>query len=216
MAIDKLTLPVLISSKQAEFAVERDDIIRIMKPMPLLAVDAAENWAPEALPVEEKSVRQAAGCAIYVGLFGCIYSEPTVLEYKAAAGNSYREILVYVKDCATRQPKLADFLDQVADPKNGHKLVRYSEWSTVRRRFRDHLWEAIGRMVQHALRLGDPPAAMGEDSSVFDQRWQLERAALLDLGLPDDPQRAKELAILLENEKDAQTGGLLRRIFARH
>ena len=208
MALSKLTLPVLISSKQIEFAAEREDIVALMRPMPLLAVDAAQNWAPEARPVEKKSVDQAASCAIYVGLFGCIYSEPTILEYRSASGNRYREILIYIKDCPKREGPLAEFLKEVMDPKTGRTVVRYSDWSKVRKRFREHLWEATGRMVQHLLRLADPPAAMGEDGSILERRWVVEKKALLNLGLPSNPGEARELARFFENERLKPRGGL--------
>lgn len=196
----RMALPVLISSKQAEFPVERADIVKIMEPMPLLAADAAEGWAPEAVDVQEKSVQRANACLIYVGLFGCIHSEPTILEYRAATRNPHREILVYIRDCDNREPQLSAFLSEVIAPVTGRTVLRYSDWRAVRKRFRDHLWEAIGRMAQHCLRLGSPPAAMGPGSALA-RRWERERAGLLELGLPATPSEALELATFLEAER---------------
>ncbi len=207
MAVPTETLRVLISSKQAEFVSEREDIVLLMKPMPLLAVDAAENWSPESLPVQEKSVSQAAACAIYVGLFGCVYSEATELEYRAASSNRYREILVYIKDCPNREAPLADFVNELMSAKSGRTVVRYKDWSKIRQRFRQHLWDAVGRMVQHTLRLADPPAAMGEDGSILDRRWAFEKEALRSLGLPVEPQDAREFAKVLDTVWSQSRGG---------
>ena len=214
MAVQKLTLPVLISSKQIEFQLEREDIRKLMERIPLLAVDLAADWAPQARPILDQSVRQARACAIYVGFYGCIYSEPTVQEYRAARENRYREILIYVKDCpGSRDAQLTAFLKELTDPTAGHTVLTYSDWSKVRQHFTGHLWEAIGRMTTLALRLGDPPAAMGDDAAILEQRWALEREDLLDLGLPDDPDRARALAQLIETQRPKQQSGFWGNLF---
>src|SRR3954447_17981702 len=171
MALLKMQLPVLISSKQAEFERERADIVKLMASMPLLAVDAAERWSPASIPVQHESVFHAERCAIYVALFGCRYSNPTILEYEAAAGNLHREVLIYIRDCDNREPPLHEFLERVSNPTAGPTVVHYSAWSKVRERFVEHLWDATGRMVQHLLRLGAVPSAMGAEQEVFEKRW---------------------------------------------
>lgn len=200
MAIAQRQLTVLISSKQAEFAAERADILRIMRPMPLLAANAAEDWAPETKPVLDKSVDETAGAAIYVGLFGCVYSEPTVMEYRAARQNPHREVLIYVKDCKARDAPLDEFLRTVLTGRTGHTVVRFGDWADVRDRFADHLWDAVGRMIERLMRLGRPPVAMGS-GGVLARKWNAERAALLALGLPADEQEALDLAAHLGRER---------------
>jgi hypothetical protein len=200
MAEIKPLLTVLISSKQAEFAAERADIRDIMRPMPLLAADSAENWPPESMAVERKSVEQGARCSIYVGLFACVYSEPTVEEYEAAARNPNRELLIYIRDCPERNAALVEFLDRILHPKQGHTIVQYRDWNTVRTRFADHLWSAIERMIQHLLRLGNPPVAMAGRGSVVERRWAYEKQQLLELGLPAHPAAALAQAEYLQQE----------------
>jgi hypothetical protein len=200
MAIASPTLKVLISSKQAEFAAERADILQTIRPLPLLVANAAEQWPPESTPVERKSVEEASTCAIYVGLFGCVYSEPTVLEYRAASTNPHREILVYVKDCANREPALVPFLNALIEGKTGHTVTRFATWSDVRERFADHLWHAVGRMIDRLLRISSPPRAMG-GGGVLQRKWEVERAALAALGLPNDPHEALQMAEYLECER---------------
>jgi hypothetical protein len=199
MAQTATLLKVLISSKQLEFEAERSDILNIMKSLPLLAADAAEEWSPEREPIEDVSVREARGCSIYIGLFGCIYSHPTVLEYEAAAQNPYREMLVYVRDCPHRDESLAAFLEKMKDPQNGHTLVTYRDWQSVRSRLEKHLWDAVGRMVEHLLRLGHPPVAMGSGGAM-ERRWQHEKQNLIDLGLPADRESAVQFAERLKQQ----------------
>jgi hypothetical protein len=216
VAVQKLALPVLISSKQAEFQTEREDIYKIMKSMPLLAVDVAENWPPQSVPILEQSVQQARACAIYVGLYGCIYSQPTIEEYRAASENRYREILIYVKQCpSNRDPQLTDFLGQVMAPTTGYIVLTYSDWPKIRKQFTEHLWAAIGRMAMHALRLGEPPKALGDDAAVLEQQWEAEKSALLNLGLPADPKQALELADLLKSQQPKEPTGIWSKIAHR-
>jgi len=202
VAVGQRHLTVLISSKQAEFAAERADILQIMRPMPLLVANAAEEWAPERTPVLHKSVNEAAACAIYVGLFGCIYSEPTVMEYREARKNPQRELLIYVKDCKTRELALDEFITATLGSTTGHTAVRFASWPDVRDRFADHLWEAVSRMVERLMRLGNPPVAMGS-GGVLERKWNTERAALLALGLPERSQDALDLAAHLQRERAA-------------
>ena len=195
MAIAQRQLKVLISSKQSEFAAERADILRTIQPLPLLAANVAEEWAPESTPVERTSVREAAECSIYVGLFGCVYSYPTVLEYQAARANPQRELLIYVKACPTRDAELATFVDTITGPNSGHTVVTFTDWSQVRDRFADHLWSAVGRMIDRLLRLADPPVPMSiGDRSILVRKWQDEATALQGLGLPEDREEARQLA----------------------
>jgi hypothetical protein len=213
-----MTLPVLISSKQAEFQKEREDISKIMESVPLLSADVAEGWAPQATPILDKSVEQARTCAIYVGFYGCIYSQPTVEEYKAASDNPYREILIYVKKCsAGREPKLVEFLEQIMSPTDGHVILAYSSWPKVRKQFTEHLWAAIGRMAMHALRLGKPPAALGtgDDAAILEQMWAKEKNELLNLGLPANPKEALKLAQLIEDQRPKEPSGFWGKIAQR-
>jgi hypothetical protein len=86
----------------------------------LLVADAAEDWDPQSAAIRETYLRQAKSCALYVGLFGCVFSAPTIEEYRAAAGNPLRQVLVYVKECAGgRDAALTGFLHELSDPESG-------------------------------------------------------------------------------------------------
>ena len=208
MAVNRRLLRVIISSKQSDFVVERQDIARIMEPMPLLVASAAESWAPSETPVERRSVEEAASCAIYVGLFGCVYSAPTILEYEAAAANENRARLIYVRDCPSRDPKLSKFLERSLHPQTGNTVVSYKEWAQVSTRFEHHLWEAVARMIENLLKLAKPPTAMGRDR-VMARQWQNEVQALEQLGLPSVPVEAEEFVAALRS-----AAAHLRRPFA--
>ena len=207
MAVASPNLKILISSKQSEFAAERADILGRIRPLPLLVANAAEQWPPESTPVERKSVEEASTCAIYMGLFGCVYSEPTVLEYEAASANPHREILIYIKDCANREPCLVPFVNRLKEGKTGHTVRQFATWRDVQELVVDHLWHAVGRMTERLLRLGNPPKALGS-GGVLERKWRIERAALEALGLPTDPQEALRMAEYLGHERSK--GGTAR------
>jgi hypothetical protein len=186
MAQSHSTLSVLISSKQSEFAAERADIEALVRPLPLLVASVAELWEPGPQSVKTRSLEEALACAIYVGLFGCVYSEPAVSEYVEAASNPNREVLVYIRECPGRDPSLAAFLDGVTDPRTGRTAVTYSDWSQIRPRIVDHLWAAVQRMIVTLLRLGEAQRAMaGEGGSGTLKRKRLNELAAL--GVHGDP-----------------------------
>jgi len=176
---------VFISSKQREFAVEREGMVRIIERLPLLAADAAEEWAPGRGEVEQTYLARVQAAPIYVGLFGGVYSAPTIAEYEAARANPYREILIYVKGIQAVEPELAAFLARIDDPKAGHTTKHYRDWAELAPVFERHLWAAVQRMVDYALRLADAaPTARSGRSSVLQRKWAREQAHLAQLGLP--------------------------------
>jgi len=192
------TVKVLISSKQREFELERRDIGKMIKPLPLLVADAAEGWSPQSASIHEIFLHEAKTCGIYVGLFGCVYSHPTIQEYEAAAENRYRPLLLYVKECANREAELAAFIERICDPESGHTIVVYSDWDSVRERFAEHLWTAIGRLVEYALQLGSPPVALGAQGAL-ERRWAERRRGLVELGLPENESEALAFCESLKN-----------------
>jgi hypothetical protein len=197
MATDEPRLNVLISSKQNEFTEERGDIRALMAPMPLLVADAAEDWGAQSGSIRETFLRQAKGCALYVGLFGCVYSAPTIEEYRAAAENPHREILVYVKECPARDDDLNKFLDEVKDPEFGRSIVTYESWATVKPNFQRHLWAAIQRMIAHCLELGNKPVSLSGSDGPLERRRRRYEQSLAEMGLPVDADRAYGLAAQL-------------------
>jgi hypothetical protein len=48
-------------------------------------------------------------------------------------------------------------------------------------------------MIERLLRLASPPIAMGRGSMLV-KKWSDERAALVNIGLPDTPDDARSLA----------------------
>jgi len=71
---------VFISSKQREFVEERQGMTEIVRRLPLLAADAAEEWAPGRDSIEATFLARVRAAPIYVGLFGRVYSSATARE----------------------------------------------------------------------------------------------------------------------------------------
>ena len=67
----------------------------------------AENWSPQRQPIYDTFASDVKALPIYVGLFGCMYSEPTEQEYRVAIQEPRREILIYFRGCDARDPALA-------------------------------------------------------------------------------------------------------------
>jgi hypothetical protein len=186
MATLNPVLRVFVSSKQAaEFDEERRGMADIVSRLPLLAIDIAEDWAPRRESIEATSMVRVRAAAIYVGLFGRTYSAPAAREYEAAIENPYREVLVYVKSSPVVDEPLARLIARLDQPHEGHATRHYDTWAGLKPHFEAHLWAAVTRMVERLLQLaGDVPAPRG-GSSVMKERWQRQRRALQDLGLPD-------------------------------
>jgi hypothetical protein len=204
MAVNEPALNVLISSKQKEFAEERAAIRALMAPLPLLVADAAEEWGPGADSIRERFLQQARSCALYVGLFGCVYSPPTIEEYRTAAENPYREILVYIKKCSGRDPELGAFLKQVTDPESGRTTAEYTTWDQVEPIFARHLWAAIQRMITRCLELGQKQVSLSGGDGVLERRRRSYERALAQIGYPSD---AEEAALLADKLRRFVPGG---------
>lgn len=196
---------VFISSKQNEFQHERQRVENVIRNLPLLAPDLAEDWSPERESVENTFLRRVRAAPIYVGFFGCIYSAPTCLEYETARENPRREILIYIKECSHRDPLLDDFIHKIDNPKSGHTIKSFKNWDDLKPYFETHLWAAIRRMIENYIQLKEPePATRGPQSFKW-HRWNETRQQLLDIGLPGahDPEKADvwahELTRMLNN-----------------
>jgi Domain of unknown function (DUF4062) len=178
-------LRVFISSKQAEFTAEREALATIIRKMPLLAPVTAEAWSPERADVRERFLADVRRCPIYVGLFGCVFSGPTVVEYETACENPRREILIYIKRCPSDrvEPSLRPVLEAL---RAKHTVTEYDAPAQLQARFRRHLWSAVKRMIDAYIELRQPaPVAQGSQS-VLRRLWDKQRVHLRDLGLPGD------------------------------
>lgn len=187
---------IFVSSKQREFVEERQGIAEIVRSLPLLAVDIAEDWAPGRESIEATYLARVRAAPIYVGLFGCTYSAPTAREYDAANENPYREVLTYVKRCDSVDPELALLIRRFDELRDGHTTKHFDTWSDLKPHFEKHLWAAVHRMISHYLQLAEPAPTPRGDSSVMTARWQRQQRYLLDLGLPvaADTQHARAWA----------------------
>jgi Domain of unknown function (DUF4062) len=176
---------VFISSKQSEFYAERAALCQVIKRLPLLVPVLAEEWPPQRLEVRERFLRDVRRSPIYVGLFGCIYSEPTVQEYEAAVENPAREVLIYIKRCpgALVDPPLAPFLEEL----QRRTVKMFNDVEELLPVFEQHLWSAVGRMIGAYLELQAPaPVTRGGRQSPMQRTWLLRRGHLEGLGLPGD------------------------------
>jgi len=198
---------VFISSKQSEFREARLRMAEIIEGMPLLVPILAEDWAPERLDVREKFLGDVRRSPIYVGLFGNVYSEPTILEYDTARENPYREILIYIREqeSATIDSRLAPFLQLL---KERHTCKIFETVQNILPFFEKHLWNAVRAMIEAYIELQKPaPVTHGGDSP-FQRRWAARRAQLGLLGLPGglSPENAAEYAAKLSEMLSRHSG----------
>jgi hypothetical protein len=175
---------VFISSKQKEFQSERQGMQEVIRKLPLLAADLAEDWSPERAKVKTTFLNRVRSAPIYVGLFGRIYSAPTCLEYETALENSRREVLLYIKECQDRERLLTDFLSRLEIPEHVHTIKPFRDWDELKPFFERHLWDAVKRMIDHYFLLTEPEPSTRGQTSILARRWHEARAGLLNLGLP--------------------------------
>jgi len=67
---------------------------------------------------------------VYLGIFDCEFSQPTVDEYQIAVGDRFvpKEIIIFVREreLTERQKPLRDFLGKIMHPDHGHSCVIYN------------------------------------------------------------------------------------------
>jgi len=206
MAVINDVVRVFVSSKQAEFAEERNGIREIVSRLPLLAVDAAEDWAPGRTSVEETYLARVRAAPIYVGLFGRVYSAATACEYRAAIENPYREVLTYVKRSQHVDPELNTLIRELDNPRDGHTTRHFDSWSELEPHFERHLWSAVQRMVSKYLELAAPPPTARGESAVMLTRWRRQQQSLREIGLPgaDSRDHAANWAAALKEALEAR------------
>jgi hypothetical protein len=176
----RLSIPVFISSKQSELAIERDLVAEHVRRVPPLEPVVAEEWAPQARRVRDVMLDKVRVAPIYIGLFASVYSEPTELEYREAVRNPYREVLIYVKAGADRDPRLAALVESMRDD---HVVTTYTDVRDLLRRCAEHLQEALSRMILLLQKLGeDPPVSRGGGARLR-ARWEQQQRLLRELSL---------------------------------
>jgi len=177
-------ISVFISSKQSEFETERAVLADKIRGIPFLDAVIAEEWAPERTPVQDVFLEKVRRCPIYVGLFQCIYSEPTEMEYRAGIENPYREVLLYVKACrGTRDPRLTQLIEAT---RSRHVTFQFEGVKDLLPVFTLHLQAALVRMVETLQALGKQAPVSRSAESVLQRRWAAQRRQLASLGLPED------------------------------
>jgi hypothetical protein len=185
LAVIDEVIRVFISSKRAEFERERSAMAEMISSLPLLAPIIAEEWSPARENAKQKYLGDVRNSPIYVGIFGCVYSAATELEYRTALENPYREILIYVRDCENPDAELKPLLKSwFVDCE--HTVRRYTKWEELRPVFQKHLWDAVGRMIEAYLQLARPEMTPRGFDSVLEPRWKEARNQIMSLGLPGD------------------------------
>jgi hypothetical protein len=185
----QLSIPVFISSKQSELAIERDLVAEHVRRVPPLEPVLAEEWAPQAKRVQAVMLDKVRLAPIYVGLFASVYSQPTEHEYREAVRNPYREVLIYVKAAADRDPRLTALIETVRDD---HVITTYHDVRDLLRRFTDHLREAVSRMILLLQKLGEERPVSRSRGSRLLLRWEQQQRLLHEFAfaaLPADELR---------------------------
>jgi hypothetical protein len=73
-----------------------------------------EGFPPESRPAQEVMIDRLNECHVYIGIFGSVYSEPTIIEYRRAEELG-RSRLCFVKNVDDREKRLMDFLHEIRD-----------------------------------------------------------------------------------------------------
>lgn len=98
-------LDVFLSSSQKEFEDIRKSLEKEISALPFLSCRLLEKRGAKPIDTTQASLQASRSCDIYIGLFGRVYSETTIKEYKEA-DKKFKPILVYVKKLEKRDAKL--------------------------------------------------------------------------------------------------------------
>ncbi len=121
---------VFVSSKQGELDPEREALHHALQS------PEWDNFTFEwsgAFPDSARDVylKQVAEADVYLGIFFKTYSQATVDEYYEAK-RFPKPILIYLKDCAEREPALTKFITEELYPAHKCKLSkRLTSWSVI-------------------------------------------------------------------------------------
>jgi Domain of unknown function (DUF4062) len=143
-------LEVFVSGKEGELDDERAMAVEIINDLGFL------NRGSEGRPsyegtMEEKYNQEVRDCDIYVGIFGRIYSEPTVNEYKTAQESGI-PVLVFIKnlkdtkDC--REQPLEDFLTEIRNPRTGIVTSPYDNVTDLKLSIKKSISYCVSRNFQ--------------------------------------------------------------------
>jgi hypothetical protein len=181
----KESISIFISSKQVEFETERAVLADKIRSIPFLEPVLAEEWPPQHSTPEDLFLDQVRNSPIYIGLFHCIYSKPTEMEYRAAVENPYREILIYLKHSpnSAREPALHDLISEF---KQRHVIAEFTTISDLLPVFTHHIRNALTRMIALLQKLGEGAPIGRAQNSILTRRWIRQQEQLQKLGLLKD------------------------------
>jgi hypothetical protein len=195
-------IEVFLSSKQAEFEIERSLMVERIKAWSMLEPVNAEDWPPESVPVRDLMIDKVNRSMIYVGLFGSIYSEATELEYRAAMNNPYRERMIYLKNMPEEQ-RAPEVRRLITDLQGQNTIAHFNDVRDLLPRFSAHLSDALVRIVLRLRKLGEAAPvtkSSGVKSAIY-RRWAAERRQLLQFGFEKStPEEISALISRIESE----------------
>lgn len=128
---------IFISSRQKELQDERDRLWKLINegdeilPKLFRAHTFERDFAGRKEGVSDLVKDWVLKSDVYLGLFDCEFSKPTVDEYQIAVNDKFvkKEIIIFVRERKTteREETLRDFLSKVMHPASGHSCVIYKD-----------------------------------------------------------------------------------------
>lgn len=149
-------LRIFVSGKEGELDHERAFVMDLIHSLSLIPIGSEERPASsESMKTENTS--EVGISDIYIGIFGGIYSEATIREFRNARLKNI-PTLIFEKELSEndeRENELKDFLREIKHPKTGLVVKKYKTVVDLKKEILNALGYCITKEFRDARRLKD-------------------------------------------------------------
>lgn len=146
-------LRIFVSGKEGELVNERAvaiDLIHFLDFTPI----GSEKRPASSESMRKENRGEVSRSDIYIGIFGSIFSEPTINEFRNARMRNI-PTLIFEKELLNerREQKLIDFLNEIKDPKTGLVIATYKNVVELKQEILSALSYTLTKKFRDAKRL---------------------------------------------------------------
>lgn len=177
-------MKIFVSGKEGELVNERAFAIDLIRSLDFTPIGSERRPASNE-PMKEENMNEVNTSDIYIGIFGSIFSEATIREFRSARLRNI-PTLIFEKellDGEQRTQELKDFLNEIKDPKTGLVVDTYRDVVELKEKILSALSYCLTKKFRDAKRL---QAKIKEDvdekanETLIDTMEKSQNAKLLD------------------------------------
>lgn len=177
-------LKIFVSGKEGELVNERAFTIDLIRSLDFIPIGSEKRPASNE-PMKEENMNEVNTSDIYIGIFGGMYSEATIREFRSARLRNI-PTLIFEKELPSgeqRAQKLKDFLNEIKDPKTGLVVDTYKNVVELKEKILNALSYCLTKKFRDARRLQDKikdDVDKKVNETLIDTMEKTQNAKLLD------------------------------------